>query len=141
MRISQRSIVSLPSPSGDFLHDTFSFFVGSGTGPRISTPVRWEIPFIWLHTLSTFCGSVPLSEILARCDMFITNFQLKKERVYLFSTVAHIPAATVCPMSLIANLPSCGNSFAASMTIGFVGSTFTIAMSPVFKNCGFFSFA
>ena len=71
MRISQRSQVSLPSPSGLFLQGTLSFFVGRGTGPRMSTPVLWEIPLIWAQTLSTFAGSVPLREILARCDIVI----------------------------------------------------------------------
>src|SRR5205814_81936 len=40
IRISQRSHVSLPSPSGDFRTGTSSRFVGSGIGPAIATPVR-----------------------------------------------------------------------------------------------------
>ena len=63
--------VDEPLPSGLFLQGTLSFFVGRGTGPRMSTPVLWEIPLIWAQTLSTFAGSVPLREILARCDIVI----------------------------------------------------------------------
>src|SRR5438876_4272545 len=65
IRISQRSHVSLPSPSGDFRTGTSSRFVGSGIGPAIATPVRSLISLICWHTLSTFFGSVPLSEIRA----------------------------------------------------------------------------
>src|SRR5881296_1646812 len=65
IRISQRSHVSLPSPSGDFRTGTTSRFVGSGMGPAIATPVRSLISLICWHTLSTFFGSVPLSEIRA----------------------------------------------------------------------------
>src|SRR3989441_1234399 len=65
IRISQRSHVSLPSPSGDFRTGTTSRFVGSGIGPAIATPVRSLISLICWHTLSTFFGSVPLSEMRA----------------------------------------------------------------------------
>src|SRR5256712_401810 len=65
IRISQRSHVSLPSPSGDFRTGTSSRFVGSGIGPAIATPVRSLISLICWHTLSTFFGSVPLSEMRA----------------------------------------------------------------------------
>src|SRR5881296_3930254 len=65
IRISHRSHVSLPSPSGDFRTGTTSRFVGSGIGPAIATPVRSLISLICWHTLSTFFGSVPLSEIRA----------------------------------------------------------------------------
>src|SRR5438105_5999318 len=65
IRISQRSHVSLPSPSGDFRTGTTSRFVGNGIGPAIATPVRSLISLICWHTLSTFFGSVPLSEIRA----------------------------------------------------------------------------
>src|SRR5438876_1846535 len=65
IRISQRSHVSLPSPSGDLRTGTSSRFVGSGIGPAIATPVRSLISLICWHTLSTFFGSVPLSEIRA----------------------------------------------------------------------------
>src|SRR5947209_13976850 len=65
IRISHRSHVSLPSPSGDFRTGTSSRFVGSGIGPAIATPVRSLISLICWHTLSTFFGSVPLSEIRA----------------------------------------------------------------------------
>src|SRR2546428_186136 len=65
IRISQRSHVSLPSPSGDFRTGTRSRFVGSGIGPAIATPVRSLISLICWHTLSTFFGSVPLSEMRA----------------------------------------------------------------------------
>src|SRR5438876_4573742 len=65
IRISQRSQVSLPSPSGDFRTGTRSRFFGSGIGPAIATPVRSLISLICWHTLSTFFGSVPLSEIRA----------------------------------------------------------------------------
>src|SRR3989442_2393626 len=69
IRISQRSHVSLPSPSGDFRTGTSSRFVGSGIGPAIATPVRSLISLICWHTLSTFFGSVPLSEMRAFCGM------------------------------------------------------------------------
>ena len=69
MRISQRSQVSLPSPSGDFLQGTLRCLVGRGMGPRMATPVLSEIALIWAHTLSTFLGSIPVREILARCDI------------------------------------------------------------------------
>src|SRR5881296_3537090 len=65
IRISQRSHVSLPSPSGDLRTGTTRRFVGSGIGPAIATPVRSLISLICWHTLSTFFGSVPLSEIRA----------------------------------------------------------------------------
>src|SRR5438093_811725 len=65
IRISQRSHVSLPSPSGDFRTGTTSRFVGRGIGPAIATPVRSLISLICWHTLSTFFGSVPLSEMRA----------------------------------------------------------------------------
>src|SRR5437867_7505967 len=65
IRISHRSHVSLPSPSGDFRTGTTSRFVGSGIGPAIATPVRSLISLICWHTLSPFFGSVPLSEIRA----------------------------------------------------------------------------
>src|SRR5438309_10968063 len=65
IRISQRSQVSLPSPSGDLRTGTTRRFVGSGIGPAIATPVRSLISLICWHTLSTFFGSVPLSEMRA----------------------------------------------------------------------------
>src|SRR5574344_687948 len=48
----------------------------------------------------------------------------------------HIPAATVCPMSRMANLPRGGNSLAVSTTMGLVGSSLTTAMSPVLRKSG-----
>ena len=72
-RISQRSHVSDPSPSGLFLHGTTSLLVGSGIGPDIATPVFSLIVLICLQTLSTFIGSVPLSEILALCAITTTH--------------------------------------------------------------------
>jgi hypothetical protein len=68
MRISQRSQVSVPSPSGDFLQGTTRRLVGNGIGPLMATPVLSEIFLICWHTLSTFFGSVPLREIRARCS-------------------------------------------------------------------------
>src|SRR5881398_682459 len=65
IRTSQRSHVSLPSPSGDLRTGTTSRFVGRGIGPAIATPVRSLISLICWHTLSTFFGSVPLSEMRA----------------------------------------------------------------------------
>ena len=53
----------------------------------------------------------------------------------------HLPAATVCPMSRMANLPRGGKSLAVSTTMGFVGSTLTTAMSPVFRKSGCSCFA
>ena len=46
----------------------------------------------------------------------------------------HMPAATVWPMSRMANLPNWGKSLAFSMTMGLVGWILTIAASPVFRN-------
>src|SRR3990172_2060276 len=68
-RISHRSQVSEPSPSGDFRTGTLRRFVGRGIGPLIATPVRSLIILIWEQTLSTFFGSVPESEIRAFCGM------------------------------------------------------------------------
>src|SRR5947199_1391896 len=65
IRSSQRPHVSLTSPWGDFRTGTTSRFVGNGIGPAIATPVRSLISLICWHTLSTFFGSVPLSEIRA----------------------------------------------------------------------------
>src|SRR5207247_1491143 len=48
-----------------FRTGTTSRFVGNGIGPAIATPVRSLISLICWHTLSTFFGSVPLSEIRA----------------------------------------------------------------------------
>jgi len=45
----------------------------------------------------------------------------------------------VLPISLIANLPSCGKSEYFSRTRGFIGLNLTIAISPAFMNWGFFS--
>ena len=64
-RISHRSMVLEPPPSGPFLHGTTKRFVGKGIGPDIATPVFSLIVLICLQTLSTFFGSVPLSDILA----------------------------------------------------------------------------
>src|SRR3989442_1109806 len=65
IRISDRSHFAVPSQSGDFRTGTTSRFVGSGIGPAIATPVRSLISLICWHTLSTFFGSVPLSEMRA----------------------------------------------------------------------------
>src|SRR5438093_2590414 len=81
IRISHRSHVSDPSPSGDFRTGTISRFVGSGIGPLIATPVRSDIVLICWHTLSTFFGSVPLSEIRARWAIqHRQNESCKRER-------------------------------------------------------------
>src|ERR1041385_5414950 len=42
-----------------------SFFVGSGMGPAMLTPVRSEISLICEHTESTLAGSVPVREMRA----------------------------------------------------------------------------
>merc|ERR1712187_209298 len=47
-----------------------------------------------------------------------------------FSTSLITPTATVCFMSLTANLPSGGNSEKASTTIGLDGVSLTMAASP-----------
>src|SRR5256886_3695504 len=65
IRISHRSQVSLLPRSGCLRTGTTGRFVGSGIGPAIATPVRSLISLICWHTLSTFFGSVPLSEIRA----------------------------------------------------------------------------
>jgi len=128
-RISHLSQVSEPSPSGDFLQGTTRRFVGNGIGPLMATPVLSEICFICLQTPSTFCGSVPLNDMRALCDAMQVhqnkNEEIKRVYISFFSTSMTVPAATVWPMSLTANRPSCGKSFAVSMTIGLVGTTLT----------------
>ena len=54
MRISHLSHVAVPSPHGDFRTGTLSFFVGSGFGPRILTPVFWAMALSSSHTSSSF---------------------------------------------------------------------------------------
>nr|CAA51987.1 unnamed protein product [Desulfurococcus mucosus DSM 2161] len=49
------------------------------------------------------------------------------------------PIPIVLPMSLIANLPRPWKSEYFSTTSGLIGLNFTIAMSPCFRKCGFFS--
>src|SRR2546425_2800099 len=78
IRISHRSHVSDPSPSGDFRTGTTRRFVGSGIAPLTATPVRSEIVLICWHTLSTFFGSVPLSEIRALCGIHVHQKELMK---------------------------------------------------------------
>src|SRR3989441_2274654 len=65
IRISQRSHVSLPPPSGALRTGTRRRFVGSGIGPAMRAPVVSLISLICWHTLSAFFGSVPPSEIRA----------------------------------------------------------------------------
>src|SRR5208282_6366910 len=67
IRISQWSIVLVPPPSGPLRTGTLSFFVGSGIGPAISTPVLVEISLIILQIESTLRASVPLREMRAFC--------------------------------------------------------------------------
>jgi hypothetical protein len=64
-------------------------------------------------------------------DNYLTE-KFKKIKIYAVTVSMQIPAATVCPMSLIANLASSGISLCFSIIIGFVGTTFMIAASPVF---------
>ena len=59
--------------------------------------------------------------------------------MFFLTKSMHIPAATVCPASLIANLDICGMSAFFSNTKGFVGLTFTTAASPFFSMSGFSS--
>ncbi|CAI0542387.1 unnamed protein product, partial [Linum tenue] len=56
-----------------------------------------------------------------------------------FSTALMTPTATVCLMSLTANLPRGGYSEKVSTTMGLVGIIFTNPASPFFKNLGSFS--
>ena len=51
------------------------------------------------------------------------------------------PTATVCFISLTANLPSGGYSVNGSHDIGFVGFMITIAESPFLINLGYSSVA
>ena len=51
----------------------------------------------------------------------------------------HMPAATVVPMSLMANLPSWGISFTGSMTMGLEGVTMMMAASQALMKAGFSS--
>jgi hypothetical protein len=53
-----------------------------------------------------------------------------------FSTALMTPTATVCFISLTANLPSGGYSEKTSTHIGFVGVNVTSAASPVLMNFG-----
>merc|ERR1719411_1962278 len=46
------------------------------------------------------------------------------------------PTATVCLMSLTANLPRGGNSAKGSTHMGLLGSSFTMAASPDLMNLG-----
>ncbi|KAI4384023.1 hypothetical protein MLD38_009795 [Melastoma candidum] len=55
------------------------------------------------------------------------------------STLLITPTATVCLMSLTANLPNGGYSERVSTTMGLVGIIFTIPASPFFENLGSFS--
>ena len=52
----------------------------------------------------------------------------------------HMPAATVTPESLTANLAICGISLCFSMHNGCIGFILTIAASPFFMKSGFSSF-
>jgi len=64
--------------------------------------------------------------------------ELKKEEDYFaLTTSKQTPAATVIPISLIANLANSGNSDCFSITNGFVGTTLIFAASPVFMKSGF----
>src|SRR2546428_7693439 len=65
IRTTHRSLVTRPRPPGASPTERMSRFVGSGIGPAIATPVRSLISLICWHTLSTFFGSVPLSEMRA----------------------------------------------------------------------------
>ena len=132
---------SEPSPSGLFLTGTTKRLVGRGIGPRMATPVLWEIDLICPQTLSTFLGSVPAQRNSCSLCHSCVPRKIGRKGVYitLFSTSRQIPAATVWPMSRMANLPSWGNSLAFSMTIGLEGWILTIAASPVFRNWGFSS--
>ena len=56
---------------------------------------------------------------------------------FAFTISKQIPAATVIPISLIANLASSGNSDCFSITIGFNGFTLILAASPVLMKSGF----
>src|SRR3989344_2964671 len=61
------------------------------------------------------------------------------DNLYFLTRSMHIPAATVVPESLIANLDICGMSFCLSITIGCMGFIFTIAASPFLMKSGFSS--
>jgi hypothetical protein len=60
-------MVSVPSPSGDFLQGTRRRLVGSGTGPRNATPVFSAIILICEQTSSSFVDSVLVNDIRAFC--------------------------------------------------------------------------
>ena len=64
---------------------------------------------------------------------------IEKADYFAFSISTTMPAATVIPISRIANLPSWGISLTFSTTRGLVGCTRITPASPVFRNCGFFS--
>jgi len=61
IRISNRSKVAVPSPHGDFLVVTLSFFVGNGIGPPIVIPERFAKSFIDPQILLSISMSVLFS--------------------------------------------------------------------------------
>src|SRR5256886_11781153 len=141
IRISHRSQVSLPSPSGDLRTGTTRRFVGSGIGPAIATPVRSLISLICWHTLSTFFGSVPLSEIRAfwaigqpgETDLAV----VRSLRLLDVDDLARRDGLTHIPDREATHLRNC---LKASITSGFVGRIFTRAASPVLRKSGFSGF-
>ena len=59
-----------------------------------------------------------------------------KANHFFLSTSLMTPTATVCFISLTANLPSGGNSWNFSTHIGLVGAIMTIAESPCLMAFG-----
>src|SRR2546428_13959989 len=120
IRISHRSHVSLPSPSGDFRTGTTSRFVGSGIGPAIATPVRSLISLICWHTLSTFFGSVPLSEMRAFWGMVQPGERKQKATASALLDVDDLTRRDGLSHVPNPKRPISGNAFNASITGGSV---------------------
>jgi len=79
IRISYLSNVAVPSPQGDFLVVTFSFFVGSGTGPEIVIPDFFAISLIVSEILLSASISMLFSltltfAILRRLEVGLKSF-------------------------------------------------------------------
>ena len=77
IRISNLSKVAVPSPHGDFLVVTLSFFVGRGTGPLITIPDFLASSAIELQILLSMSISMLFSFILTLGILLILENSLK----------------------------------------------------------------
>lgn len=76
----------------------------------------------------------PPPTVYNRCSEALAG--LSRTPYFAFTRSIQTPAAMVIPMSLMANLASCGNSETFSITRGLVGTTLTVAASPFLMNFG-----